>query len=164
METQDRLYRSQTSKVFGGVAGGLADYFDIDVVLARVAFVLLVMFGGSGGLIYIVLWIVIPKQPTNYSTYTNYQNKSENQQTTGDRTDNNQGEVEVIYENKPVKQSNTGLIAGVILIFLGMLFLGDRLLPWYNLADLWPLILVFIGIFIIKPDIFKPSKKQSHEI
>lgn len=161
METQERLYRSQTDKVFGGVAGGLANYFDIDVVLARVAFVLLALFGGSGGLIYIILWIVIPKQPLGYSTY---ENRNENKQATESGPDNNQDNVEVIYENKPAKHSNTGLVAGVILIFLGILFLGDRLFPWYNLADLWPLLLVVVGVIIIKPDIFKPSKKQNHEI
>ena len=61
METTERLYRVKTNKVIGGVASGLAEYFDIDVVLARVVFVLLALFGGSGGIIYIVMWIIIPQ-------------------------------------------------------------------------------------------------------
>ena len=157
MESQERLYRSNTEKVIGGVCGGLADYFAIDVVLARVVFVLLALFGGGGVLIYIVLWVVIPSRPGNM---TNHKYKAPNpEKKEGD------SDVEVIYEDKTVKKnSNTGLIAGVILILVGMLFLGDRLLPWYNITDLWPLILVVIGVLMIKPDIFKPSKKQNNEI
>lgn len=157
MESQERLYRSNTEKVIGGVCGGLADYFAIDVVLARVVFVLLALFGGGGVLIYIVLWVVIPSRPGNMTNHTYKASNPENKE--GDP------DVEVIYEDKTVKKNtNTGLIAGVILILVGMLFLGDRLFPWYNIADLWPLILVAIGVLMIKPDIFKPSKKQNNEI
>lgn len=76
----------------------------------------------------------------------------------------NEDDVEIIDDTKPAKNSNTGLIAGIVLILLGALFLGDKMLPWYNVSDLWPLILVIIGVLIIKPDIFKPSKKQNNEI
>lgn len=160
METQERLYRSQTDKVFGGVAGGLAEYFDIDVVLARVVFVLLALFGGSGGLIYIVLWIAIPKRPFSFSSYS-----SDNaNDSTSSGPDTDETSTFDILDKKPAKQNNTGLIAGVVLILLGVLFLGDKLLPWYNLADLWPLLLVVVGVIMIKPDIFKPSKRQENEI
>jgi phage shock protein PspC (stress-responsive transcriptional regulator) len=155
MESTERLYRIKSQGVLGGVCAGLAEYFAIDVILARVVFVLLALFGGGGVLIYIVLWVVIPRQPDfvyNQSSEPGNGNKA------GD------DDVEVIYENKPARQTNTGLIAGVILILLGLLFLGDRLLPWYNIADLWPLILVAVGVLLIKPEIFKPSKKQNNEI
>jgi phage shock protein C len=157
METHERLYRSTTEKVIGGVAGGLADYFDIDVVLARVIFVLLALFGGGGVIIYIVMWIIIPAQNKSETVYSN---NVDNKDTATDGTTTSDAIV------KPVssKQSNTGLIAGVILILMGMLFLGDRLFPWYNIADLWPLLLVAVGVMMIKPSIFKPTKKQNNEI
>ncbi len=160
METHDKLYRSQTDKVIGGVAGGLSDYFNLDVVLARVVFVLLALFGGGGILIYIVMWIIVPTNPSNYSS--NYKDSSKQNSNSG--PDENNNEAEIIYENKDKPQSNSGLIAGVVLILLGMLFLGDRLMPWYNIVDLWPLLLVLVGVLLIKPDIFKPSKKQNNEI
>ena len=53
-----RLYRSNTHKVIGGVAGGLGDYLDIDPVLIRIAFVVALMFGGVGFLAYIIAWIL----------------------------------------------------------------------------------------------------------
>jgi phage shock protein PspC (stress-responsive transcriptional regulator)/predicted membrane protein len=50
--------------VLGGVAGGLADYLDIDPVLIRVAFVVLALVSGGVGIpVYIVAWIVMPEEP-----------------------------------------------------------------------------------------------------
>ncbi len=69
MENSERLHRSATDKMIGGVCGGLADYFSIDPALIRIVFVLLFVFGFSGALIYIIMWIVIPMQkvvPNNY--------------------------------------------------------------------------------------------------
>lgn len=58
-----RLTRSN-NKIVAGVLSGFADYFDIDPVLLRVIFVVLSIFtaGFPGLLIYIICWIVIPKQ------------------------------------------------------------------------------------------------------
>jgi phage shock protein C len=57
-----RLYRSQTEKMVGGVCGGLAEALDIDPTIVRVAFVLLALLGGHGVLLYLILWIVMPRQ------------------------------------------------------------------------------------------------------
>jgi len=43
-----KLYRSTTDKMLGGIAGGLAEYFDIDSTLIRVLFILTVFLGGGG--------------------------------------------------------------------------------------------------------------------
>jgi phage shock protein PspC (stress-responsive transcriptional regulator) len=61
--TGKRLYRSRTEKMLGGVCGGLADYLDFDVTVIRVLWVLATLLGGSGALAYLVLWIVIPREP-----------------------------------------------------------------------------------------------------
>ena len=58
-----RFYRSTIDKKVAGVAGGLADYFDIDPLLVRLIFVILAFAGGGGLLIYIILWIVTPERP-----------------------------------------------------------------------------------------------------
>ena len=58
-----RLQRSSTEYIIGGVCGGLANYFDLDPTLVRVAYVLLtVCTAFSGTLAYILLWIVMPKE------------------------------------------------------------------------------------------------------
>lgn len=56
-----RLYKSKTNKIIAGVCGGLAEYFDVDTVIMRVLFVLLAFFGGSGFILYIACWIIMPK-------------------------------------------------------------------------------------------------------
>lgn len=58
-----RLYRSRTNKVFAGVCGGMAEYFDVDPIIIRILFILMVLFGGSGILLYIAAIIIIPQKP-----------------------------------------------------------------------------------------------------
>jgi phage shock protein C len=58
-----RLMRSSTDKKLGGVCAGVADYFDMDVTLVRVLWLLIVLFGGTGVLLYVILWIALPLAP-----------------------------------------------------------------------------------------------------
>ena len=69
-----RLYRDPDDKVLGGVCGGLGAYFTIDPVIIRILFVLIFFLGGSGVLVYLVLWIVVPKA---YSTAQRLEMKGE---------------------------------------------------------------------------------------
>lgn len=55
-----RLFRDPSDKVLGGVCGGLAAYFNLDPLWLRIAFIILTMIGGSGILIYTILWITVP--------------------------------------------------------------------------------------------------------
>ncbi|TIC84322.1 PspC domain-containing protein [Nocardioides sp. GY 10127] len=55
-----RLRRSTTDKTIAGVAGGLARHLDVDPTLLRVAFAVLAFFGGSGLLLYVAAWLLVP--------------------------------------------------------------------------------------------------------
>jgi len=59
-----RLYRDPEDAVLGGVCGGLAAYLHIDPLIVRLLAIFLLLFGGVTGIIYIVLWIAIPKAET----------------------------------------------------------------------------------------------------
>jgi len=59
--TTKKLYRSTNNKMIEGVCGGIAEYFNIDPTLVRLAFVLLALAGGPGVILYIILWIIMPK-------------------------------------------------------------------------------------------------------
>lgn len=63
MSNVKRLYRSRYEKKLGGVCAGLARYFEIDVSLVRLIWILLAVFYGSGILAYLLAWIVIPEEP-----------------------------------------------------------------------------------------------------
>jgi phage shock protein C len=57
------LYRSRTNRQIAGVCGGLAEYFHLDATLIRVIFAVLAVMGGSGLLLYVILWLVVPEEP-----------------------------------------------------------------------------------------------------
>ena len=59
-----KMYRSSEDRVLGGVASGVAAYFGTEVVLIRLLFVLTLFLGGSGLVIYIILWIITPEAKT----------------------------------------------------------------------------------------------------
>ena len=57
-----KLVRSSSNRMIAGVCGGLAEYFDVDPTLVRVAYIMLTFFTAfSGILVYMVLCIAIPR-------------------------------------------------------------------------------------------------------
>jgi len=63
MTRRRRLYRSRHDQILGGVAAGMAKYFDLDPTIVRLAWLLIVLFAGTGLLLYILAWIIIPLEP-----------------------------------------------------------------------------------------------------
>ena len=57
-----RLHKSESDKKLCGVCGGIAEYFDIDPTLIRLAWVLFCALGGSGVLAYIICALIIPSK------------------------------------------------------------------------------------------------------
>jgi len=58
-----RLYRSRNDRTLAGVCAGIAEYFGWDPTLVRLAWVLLTLLGGSGILLYLIMWLVVPETP-----------------------------------------------------------------------------------------------------
>lgn len=137
-----RLYRSETDRIIGGVCGGIAEFFAVDSTLIRVLFILLVVFGGSGILLYLLLWLFIPTK----SKVTGLSEKTieDNAREIGKKAEELAGEI---------RTENTRIWVGVILLGLGVIFLLQSFgLFWFNLGKLWPLILVALGVAIIWRD------------
>ena len=61
MRSDKRLKRNSANKILGGVCSGLADYFDIDVVLVRAIVASSILFAGVGLGLYIILWLFLPE-------------------------------------------------------------------------------------------------------
>ena len=59
-----KFYRSRTERSIAGICGGLAEYFGADPSLFRLLTLLLILFGGISIWIYVVLWFIMPKEPT----------------------------------------------------------------------------------------------------
>jgi phage shock protein PspC (stress-responsive transcriptional regulator) len=62
-----RLHRRRCGRMLGGVAAGLADFFDVDPVLIRVGFVVLTFVGGLAVPLYLAGWALIPDEDSDTS-------------------------------------------------------------------------------------------------
>lgn len=132
-EPVKKIYRSQYDRVIAGVCGGIADYFNIDLILVRVIFVLAIFFGGSGVIAYLAAWIVIPENPDELPKSLDETEKS---------------------------KANAGLIGGIALIVFGALLLFDNFnFPFYfngwrfyhhfDFGMLFSLLFLGLGIYLL---------------
>lgn len=161
-----RLYRSNTERVLGGVAGGLAEYFDLDPALVRVAWAVLIL--ASGGvflLLYIVMWFVVPEAPPGFLSGGqpwpgSPSGEAETPSSAGEQSDGDPAAgapptppPSVAHEwarRRARRRSGGGaLVFGSLLILLGVWFLIGNYLPWLRIGQLWPLILVLLGLLLL---------------
>ena len=61
-DRRKRLRRSVDDRKLGGIAGGLATFFDLDVADVRIALVVLAIIGGAGLPLYLAAWVLIPEE------------------------------------------------------------------------------------------------------
>ena len=57
-----KLYRSTKNHVIGGVCAGVAKFFDLDVKLVRIVWLVAALFAGVGALLYLILFLLLPKK------------------------------------------------------------------------------------------------------
>ena len=151
MTTTKKLYLSRIDRMIGGVAGGLAEYFDMDPTLVRVLFAISVAFSGAGILAYVVLWIVVPEQPLIFqTTESESSTKKESEQSSSSEKEKfTYFSTNEINKAMDSARHNRKTLGGAILIVVGVLFLLDNLVPRFDLGTYWPLILIAIGVAII---------------
>jgi phage shock protein C len=141
-----KLYRDEYHKKIAGVCSGLAEYFNIDVAIVRVVFLLALIFHGGGGLIYLVFWIVLPKKPLAfYDPTVDYKVPP---QTSGGNPFGGDPIPNQPFMAPPRNSSSlVAIIFGVILIVIGgSILLNDfDILPDWDFEQLWPIILIVIG-------------------
>lgn len=63
MAETKKLYRSRSNRMLGGVAAGLADYLNTDPTIIRLIFAFSFLLWGTGILIYLVMWVIVPEEP-----------------------------------------------------------------------------------------------------
>ena len=143
----ERLYRSVQQKMLGGVCGGLADYFSVDVTLVRLIVLVAAFAGGVGFLAYLVAWVIIPVNPADHDGHIENHNRD-----LGDVVQGMVSDVEVATKgfSRHENHENRTKFAGGILVILGVLFLLERVFPyWFDMSKMWPLLLIVIGLAII---------------
>ena len=153
---EKRLYRSRSDRIIWGVCGGLAKYFDMDPTIVRVVVVLSIFLGSFGIWAYIILAIVVPLEGSKVTTpkeavQENVEDMKETASELGREIRSTlAGEEDEPEEVAKVRHRRRNLF-GIILIVLGVIFLlgSFNLFWWFNWGNLWPLILVAIGVLII---------------
>lgn len=141
-----RLNRSVKDKVVGGVAGGLAEYFEIDPVIVRVLFVVSLFFHGAGFIAYIILWITLPEAPYVFETASNMNTTSGSSTDTTPQTDDAAAAYFKSLDEKKAKRNRN---IGIVLLVLGCIFLADNFIPKIHFADFWPIVLVALGLSLL---------------
>lgn len=143
-----KLYRSVKDKVLGGVAGGLAEYFDIDPVIVRVLFVVSLFFHGAGFIAYIIMWLIIPEAPYVFETAANF-NTSDAAPSSSEGKPKSDDPAAAYFKNLEEKKLKRNKNIGIILVVLGSIFLADNFIPRIHFADFWPIILIALGINLL---------------
>ncbi|RKR85085.1 phage shock protein C (PspC) family protein [Mucilaginibacter gracilis] len=143
---RNRLYRDEQHKTIGGVCAGLAAYFNVDVALVRVIFVLAMVLGGGGFLGYVILWVVVPSSPI---------------MSPADEFFARAQPIEVKPFTPVSRQVTKGsIIGGVVLIMFGVYLTLDQLdvIPDIDFNTFWPIALIVVGLILMfgfwqkKPD------------
>lgn len=122
--SNNRLTRSESDSMVAGVCGGLATYLDIDPVLVRLAFVILVFASGIGIPLYIILAVITPKESEVFDIFIE---KSPE-------------------ELKERTRNGTTFFAG-LLVLAGLYFLLGNI--GFHLGWLWPVLLIGLGAWVL---------------
>ena len=135
---KEGISRSRQNRIFGGVSGGLADYLSIDILVIRILFVASVFLSGIGILLYIIMWIVLPEEKMIDFASPEWNSSA-----------SSTSEPDVNFTIPQKKNKNGQVIFGVILIIIGIFFLGIEVFSFLNFADLLPILLVGLGIYLL---------------
>ena len=145
------LHRSQTDKILAGVCGGLAEYFEVDSTIIRLLFILVVALGGSGILIYLILWLIMPRT-VGKDAVINEQRVKEFAEEIKAKAQDLREEFKKEKPEIVVKDRRHSGLFGWVLVILGLVFLANNFMPFWLRAQMvsyWPLLLVFLGVVII---------------
>lgn len=139
----DRLYRSRDDRLLFGVAGGMADYLDLDPSIVRLVWALLVLLGGAGLLLYIVAAFVIPEEPDDLRS-------GDPPVATAEATSRAQARAARRAERRARRGASSGeIVVGAVLILVGGWFLVRDLLPDFDTAVIAPALLVVLGLLLV---------------
>lgn len=156
MTEPKRLYRSRKDRMIAGVCGGLGEYFNVDPVLLRIAFVILILFSGTGLILYLILAIVVPNEPEPGEV----EKKADFEEGVKDIAEGTKKMAEEAVKSiesstRELKESNDWLsnkrnLLGLFLILIGLIALTNQLFPgFFSWKVFWPIALILIGVCII---------------
>jgi phage shock protein C len=144
----ERLYRPKNNRVIAGVCGGFAQYFRIDPTIIRIIWIL-ISLSGTGILAYIVAAIIMPDEDKVVGSRNEWNESPKTE--ADDFVSSFESEKDNWGEQPPKYNSERNrFVLGAILVGLGILFLGNQIIPrLFELKYLVPILLIGIGGFIV---------------
>lgn len=143
-----KIFRSIDDYMIAGVCGGLANYFKIDSSLIRIIFVLLALSGGSGILIYFILWLVVPKEKGIEKEINREEKMEEFIEDVKGRAKSMAKEIKIDTKIKNPRRNIN--ILGIILIMVGIVAIWNQISPMtIQWNFFWPGLLILIGILVL---------------
>ncbi len=130
------LYREGDNRIIAGVAGGVADYFNIDPGIIRLIWVLLAFAAGAGIWAYLVAWAIIPENPRMKRKDLSLSSKIKLKK-----------EKEKVSESFRIHGRNP--LLGLVLLIIGAVFLANNFFPQLRLDKYWPIIPIGLGLVLI---------------
>ena len=146
----DKLFRSESDRIVGGVAGGMARYLNLDPLLLRIVFVVMAMINGIGLAIYLLLWLIVPVEQASFESQEEIlrQNADEIRKRGLELSEEAQRAIETKWGTGA--GPGKGLLAvGAVLVGAGLLFLLSNIgLLWW-VGKLWPFVLIALGAVLL---------------
>jgi phage shock protein PspC (stress-responsive transcriptional regulator) len=148
--TQKKLTRSMDDRKIAGVCGGIGEYLNVDPLVFRILFLFLLFCGGSGLLLYIIMWILMPEKKNAEPIDAEYEEVE--QHTVIDGVEDAVNNINHSLNNNFMKK-NRGIFWGLLLVILGLLWLGKTFdifyFNWCNVLKLWPMLIICLGISLL---------------
>lgn len=145
-QSPNKLYRSTTDIVIAGVAAGIADFFEVDPLIVRILFILLFVFGGSGLVIYLILWIIVPKKgDKNKSTEEIVKKNAAELKSKAQKLVE---EIKTAGGDHHKRDRKNKKWFGVMVLALGAMLILRNMGVFY-MRDFWPAALVIFGLVIL---------------
>lgn len=146
----ERLYRSRDDRMIAGVAGGLAEVLDADPSVVRIVWALLIFLtGGLALLVYIVMAIVVPEGEPAIEPAMQDAASATGEATAAGSSGATPPPTRRARRRDPNRQSRGGLIAGLVLISLGAIFMARQLIPAFDFGAWWPILAIGLGIVFV---------------
>jgi phage shock protein C len=160
MGVADRLYRSRDDRMLAGVAAGVAEALDADPSIIRIAWALLAIFtGGIAFVVYIVMAIVVPEGPGEFSRQGPWGPVAGPPASPPPETgpgsppaywsDDREARRAARRARRASEPGRGGLIAGAILVVIGAFFLVREFIPWFDWNLWWPIGLIGLGALLL---------------
>src|SRR5690554_4332442 len=134
--------------MLAGVAGGMAEYFDVDPTIMRLIFVVILLAYIPLGLVaYIIASFIIPEKAVDKDARGADANNGTGEADDDARADRQEADIDQSGSTRSSR--NTRYLFGAVLLIIGAVLMAKQIIPWFYTKLFWPVLLIAAGLFIM---------------